>query len=89
MLLRADGGETPRGRGWMRVGAATGVGWWLRRDFRPVALPESEVAVGEHDQGDVAMETGPESTFVVVQAEFSLRILIEALDNPAHMRKID
>ena len=43
----------------------------------------------EHDQGDVAVESGPQASLVVIEAELPFGILVEAFDHPTHVRDVD
>jgi hypothetical protein len=47
-----------------------------------VASTQAKIAVGQHDQGDMAMETRPQPSFVVIEPQFPLGVLIEALYDP-------
>src|SRR5215510_10335414 len=57
-----------------------------RRHGRPPALARQK-ALGQHDQGEMAMPAIPAPALVVVQATFALGILIELLNRPAAMRQ--
>src|SRR5947209_2306467 len=48
---------------------------------------EHEEGVGQHDQGQMAMQPLPAAPLKVVEATFALAILIELLDGPTHMRQ--
>ncbi len=39
--------------------------------------------MGEHDQSRVSVKPGPEPALVVVQSQFPLGVLVEALNHPA------
>ncbi|MFV1981462.1 MAG: hypothetical protein ACC655_09945, partial [Rhodothermia bacterium] len=43
----------------------------------------------KHHERHMAMEAAPEAAFVVVEPQFSLGVLIEAFDDPSHVRQFD
>ncbi len=45
--------------------------------------------VGQHDEREMAMQPIPASALIVVQATFTLRVLIELLDGPAAVGHLD
>ena len=83
-LCRCFGGKTPRGCRWV-VWSLSLSATCLRElsDPRTIGLTQGKIAVGQHDQGHVTVHPGPEPALVVVQPQFSLGILVEALDYPA------
>jgi hypothetical protein len=52
-------------------------------------LLQGKKRVGNHDQGQVAVEAGPEAAFVIIKAEFPLRVLVESLDDPAYVSQLE
>src|SRR5512142_1978806 len=45
--------------------------------------------VGEHHQCEVTVEAVPAPSLVVIQAALPLGVLVELLDDPARVRKLD
>ena len=87
MLLRAFGGKTPPGRGRRALRYARRR--WQACDLGPVALTKGQEGVRKHHKRHMAMEPIPEATFIVVESQFSLGVLIEALDDPSHVHQFD
>ena len=75
------GEGNPRAGGCLRRGSLIG----RRVMDRPVSALQDEVAVRDHDQRDVPVQSWPEAALVVVEPKFALGVLIEALHRPAHV----
>src|SRR5512139_1628200 len=90
ILFLPFGGKTPRGRGWSI--------WFPRYVllhhgwsdcFRLISLPQGQVRVCQHHQSHMSMETGPQTSFIMVKTQLPFAILVESFNDPAHMCKID
>ena len=52
-----------------------------------MTLPQGQKTMGEQHQGQVAMQSPPETALIVIQAQFAFGVLVEALYDPAHVQQ--
>src|SRR5947208_7243669 len=57
----------------------------LSKRQRPLQSLQREETIGQHDQGQVSMESIPAASLVVIQAAFLFGIFVKLLDHPARM----
>src|SRR5919106_6189884 len=50
-----------------------------------MAPTPGQITMGQHHQRNMTVQSSPESTFIVVQSQFALGILVEPLDDPPAM----
>ena len=89
ILLLPCGGKTSP---WSEGSSALtrSLAWWpLFNRIRTVTLTQSQITMSEHDQSNVTVEASPKASLIMIETEFSFGVLIESLDHPTDVCKLN